>query len=73
MTLMNADVRIHLVFVIREYPRHPRFPSSFYRNSPVCFASVGLSRNPWVACLSCGPQIRDSENIAICHDFFTIS
>jgi hypothetical protein len=36
MTRMNADVQIHLVPVIRAYPRYPRLPRSFFcRNQPV--------------------------------------
>ncbi len=42
MTLMNADLRIHLNFVICANPRYPRFPSFFYRNflSDLCVSMV---------------------------------
>jgi hypothetical protein len=49
MSLVNADVRVHVVFIIRAYQRHPQFPFSiaqvdnvggntpqrFYCHSPV--------------------------------------
>ena len=33
---MNADVQIHLVFVIRAYRRHPRFPFLFLPKFTIC-------------------------------------
>jgi len=34
MTLMDADVRVHFVFVTRADPRHPRFNFDFWPIDP---------------------------------------